>query len=118
MGKRRYAAPGFKGSNKSDSTPRQGDFHIEFIIHPGWQDTSKDALEYAMHAIDHLHMKGMIVAKAYDYEPSLIDLLEKAGWQRTGEFLLLVKEHWLKAKKSRRLNFEYCHITGNCQTSH
>lgn len=82
------------------------DFHIEFIIHPGWQDTSKDALEYAMHAIDHLHMKGMIVAKAYDYEPSLIDLLEKAGWQRTGEFLLLVKEHWLKAKKSRRLNFD------------
>ncbi len=80
-----------------------GDFHIEFIIHPGWQDTGKEALDYAMQAINRLHMKGMIVAKAYDYEPSLIDLLEKAGWQRAGEFLLLVKEHWLKVKKSRSI---------------
>jgi hypothetical protein len=85
---------------------RQGDFHIEFIIHPGWQDTSTYAFEYAMQAIVRLHMRGIIVAKAYDYEPSLTDLFNKAGWQRTGEFLLLVKEHWLKVKKPHSLKFE------------
>jgi len=85
---------------------RQGDFHIEFIIHPGWQNMSTDAFEYAMVSIARLNMKGILVAKAYDYEPSLTDLFAKANWQRTGEFLLLVKEHWLKVKKTRALKFE------------
>ena len=58
---------------------RQGDFHIEFIIHPGWQDIAGDAFQFAMQAIGRLQMKGVITAKLYDYEPSLTELFEKAG---------------------------------------
>ncbi len=81
------------------STHRAGDFHVDFIIHPGWQHLAKEAVSYAMQAIERLKMKGMIIAKSYDYQAVAGEVLEELGWQKQGEFLLMVKEHWLRAKK-------------------
>jgi len=81
------------------SSHRQGDFHIEFVIHPGWQHMAKEAVGYAMQAIDRLGMAGMVMTKVYDYQAGTAEALEQLGWQKHGEFLLMVKEHWLRAKK-------------------
>ncbi len=84
---------------------RQGDFHFEFIVHPGWQHMAEDIIHYALLAISHFNMKGIIMAKVYEYQTEIGKPLQAAGWERHGEFLLLVKEHWLKVKKSRTLKF-------------
>jgi len=81
------------------TTHSPGDFHLEFIIHPGWQHMAKEAVKYAMVAIKRLHMEGVIMTKIYDYQAGVAEALEESSWQRHGEFLLLVKEHWLRAKK-------------------
>ncbi len=81
------------------TTHRTGDFHVEFIVHPGWQNMAKEAVNYAMQAIKTLGMEGVIIAKAYDFQAATGEALQELNWQRNGEFVLLVKEHWLRIKK-------------------
>lgn len=76
-----------------------GDYHLQFVIHPGWQHLISDTVSFAKYAIKNLQIKGVIFNKVYDYQGALGQELESAGWQRQGEFLLMVKEHWLRAKK-------------------
>jgi ribosomal protein S18 acetylase RimI-like enzyme len=78
---------------------RPGDYHFEFVIHPGWQHMADEAVNFVKEALNCLHIKGMIVTKIYDYQAPIGQALEAARWESQGEFLLLVKEHWLRAKK-------------------
>ncbi len=81
------------------TTHRPGDFHFEFVIHPGWQHMANDTVGFVKQAIKQLHIEGIVLTKIYDYQVSTGQALETLGWQRHGEFLLMVKEHWLKSKK-------------------
>ena len=51
-------------------------------------------------------MKGMVTVKAYDYQPEVVEALEKAGLERVGEFALLTRDYWLRAKTPKRLSLE------------
>jgi hypothetical protein len=51
-------------------------------------------------------MKGMLLAKAYDYQPSVGKALAAAKMGKEGEFFLMAREHWLRAKKPRSLKIE------------
>jgi GNAT superfamily N-acetyltransferase len=78
---------------------RPGDFHFEFVIHPGWQHMACEAVSFVKQIINDFHIEGIILTKIYDYQAVIGETLETIGWQRHGEFLLMVKEHWLRAKK-------------------
>jgi RimJ/RimL family protein N-acetyltransferase len=80
---------------------RAFDYHLEFCIHPGWSHMAKEAVAFVLTTINELGMKGSITVRAYDYQSGLAEALEENGLKRQGEFFLMVREHWLRAKKPR-----------------
>jgi ribosomal protein S18 acetylase RimI-like enzyme len=85
---------------------REGDYHMEFAVHPGWSHMAKDTVAYALNMANRLGMKGIILAKAYDYQPVVGEALEEAAMEREGEFFLMAREHWLRAKTPRTLKLD------------
>jgi RimJ/RimL family protein N-acetyltransferase len=86
---------------------REGDYHLEFAVHPGWTHTAKDLVNFVLAIMRRAGMKGMVIAKAYDYQSSVIEALEAAGLERAGHFSLLTRDHWLRAKSPpRKLSLE------------
>ncbi len=85
---------------------REGDYHVEFAVHPGWKHMSNLTVSYVLEAIGKLGMKGIVMAKAYDYQTEIGAALEAANLEREGEFVLMTREHWLRAKKPRSLKIE------------
>lgn len=85
---------------------QEGDFHLEFAVHPGWLHMADELVGFVLSMMKRAGMKGVVVAKAYDYQPAVVDALEKAGLERTGSFSLLAREHWLRAKQPRALKLD------------
>lgn len=86
---------------------REGDYHLEFAVHPGWAHTSRDLVNFVLSIMRRAGMKGMVIAKAYDYQNSVIEALEEAGLERAGDFSLLTRDHWLRAKSPpKKLSLE------------
>lgn len=85
---------------------REGDYHLEFAVHPGWTQMAPVAVNYVLNIMRRAGMKGMIVAKAFDYQPAVVAALEEAGLERLGSFSLLAREHWVRAKKPRAIKLD------------
>jgi len=76
----------------------EGDYHLEFAVHPGWSHTAKDLVHFVLSIMRRAGMKGMVIAKAYDYQGPVVEALEDAGLVRVGNFSLMARDHWLRAK--------------------
>ncbi len=85
---------------------QEGDYHLEFAVHPGWTHLAAQILNYALTMMRKAGMQGMIMIKAYDYQPSVVEALNFAQLDKVGSFSLLAREHWLRAKQPRRLRIE------------
>ena len=85
---------------------REGDYHLEFTVHPGWKQVAPQAVSFVLYSIARFGMRGMVIAKAYDYQAPVGEALQEAGIERLGEFFLMTREHWLRAKKPRSLKLE------------
>lgn len=85
---------------------REGDYHLEFAVHPGFIHTASDIINFVLSIMRRAGMKGMVTVKAYDYQPEVVEALEKAGLERVGEFALLTRDYWLRAKTPKRLSLE------------
>jgi len=85
---------------------REGDYHLEFAVHPGWSHQANDTVAFALNLANRSSMKGMLLAKAYDYQPSVGKVLAAAKMRKEGEFFLMAREHWLRAKKPRSVKIE------------
>ncbi len=86
---------------------REGDYHLEFAVHPGWAHTARDLVYFVLSIMRRAGMKGMVIAKAYDFQNSVIEALEEAGLERAGHFSLLTRDHWLRAKSPpKKLSLE------------
>lgn len=85
---------------------REGDYHLEFAVHPGWKQVAPETIAFALHAVNRFSMRGTVMAKAYDYQPYVAEALQAANVQKVGEFFLMTREHWLRAKKPRSLKLE------------
>ncbi len=81
---------------------REGDYHLEFMVNPGWSHMTDEVVDFALSFMKKAGMRGMVVLKAFDYQRDLIAALEKKGLERQGDFCLLAREHWSRAKKRRR----------------
>jgi hypothetical protein len=81
---------------------REGDYHLEFAVHPGWAHTAGDLVNFVLSIMRRAGMRGMVIAKAYDYQGAVTTALEEAGLERVGQFSLLARDHWLRAKSPKR----------------
>lgn len=81
---------------------REGDYHLEFAVHPGWTHTAGDLVNFVLSIMRRAGMRGMVIAKAYDYQAAVTTALEEAGLERVGQFSLLARDHWLRAKSPKR----------------
>lgn len=85
---------------------QEGDYHLEFAVHPGWLHMADEIVAFTLGMMKRAGMRGVITAKAYDYQPAVVEAIEKAGLERTGFFSLLAREHWQRAKKPRALKLK------------
>lgn len=85
---------------------REGDYHLEFAVHPGFAHTAPDMINFVLSIMRRAGMKGMVVVKAYDFQKSVVEALEAAGLERLGDFSLLTRDYWMRAKKPRKLSLE------------
>jgi GNAT superfamily N-acetyltransferase len=82
----------------------EGDYHLEFAVHPGWTHTAKDLVNFVLSIMRRAGMKGMVIAKAYDYQGPVVGALEEAGLVRVGNFSLMARDHWLRAKTPKPIS--------------
>jgi GNAT superfamily N-acetyltransferase len=80
---------------------REGDFHLEFAVHPGWAHTAEDTINFTLGIMRRLNMRGVISIKGFDYQPHVVKAIEKLGLERTGTFSLMARDHWVRAKQKR-----------------
>lgn len=80
---------------------REGDYHLEFMVHPGWKHLASDVVDFVLSFMKRAGMKGVVVTKVYDYQQEVREAVEKAGLERMGGFTLLAREHWQRAKKGK-----------------
>ena len=85
---------------------QEGDFHLEFAVHPGWLHMAEELVSFVLNMMNQAGMKGMVVVKVFDYQPAIVEAVEKAGLERTGSYSLLAREHWVRAKKPRAIKLD------------
>jgi len=86
---------------------QEGDYHLDFIVHPAWKHLAKEAVAFALVTMGRLGMNGVVTAKAYDFQPDVGEALSATHLEKDGEFFLMTREHWLRAKKPRSLKIEH-----------
>ena len=84
----------------------EGDYHLEFAVHPGWSHTAKSLVNFVLAIMRRAGMKGMVIAKAYDYQGAVVEALEEAGLERVGNFSLMARDHWLRAKTPKPISLK------------
>jgi hypothetical protein len=85
---------------------REGDYHLEFFVHPGWAHMAPEVVEFVLTFMKRAGMKGMVVTKVYDFQKEVREAVEAAGLERMGSFTLLAREHWQRAKKPKNAMLE------------
>lgn len=80
---------------------REGDFHLEFAVHPGWAHTAEDTILFTLGIMRRLNMRGVISIKGFDFQAHVVKAIEKLGLERTGTFSLMARDHWVRAKQKR-----------------
>lgn len=85
---------------------QEGDFHLEFAVHPGWLHMADEIVLFTLAMMKRAGMRGVINVKAYDYQPAVVEAIEKVGLERTGSFSLLAREHWMRSKQPRTLRLD------------
>jgi GNAT superfamily N-acetyltransferase len=85
---------------------REGDYHLDFAVHPGYSHTASDLVRFVLSIMKQAGMKGMVMAKAYDYQANVTEALKECGLEEVGNFSLLARDHWLRAKHPKTLRLD------------
>lgn len=84
----------------------QGNFYVETFVNPGYSHMTAEIINYVLSTMKKAKMKGTIVFKAHDFQKILNKELEDLEFERVGSFLLMTREHWQRAKKSKKLKLD------------
>ncbi|MFN8655702.1 MAG: GNAT family N-acetyltransferase [Candidatus Obscuribacterales bacterium] len=77
-------------------------YRLEFAVHPGWKHLAADLVNFAVMQLQKPEYPDLpIWAKVCDFEPEVDEAVQAVGFERTGEFFLLSREHWTRAKHPR-----------------
>lgn len=85
---------------------KESDFHLEFAVHPGWSHLAPDVVSFAVNELAMSNQQILISAKTYDFQPLLDDVLKDHGFVHSGDFSLLAREHWVRAKNPSKLKID------------
>jgi GNAT superfamily N-acetyltransferase len=77
-------------------------YRLEFAVHPGWKHLAADLVNFAVTQLQKPEYPDLpIWVKVCDFEPEVDEAVQAVGFERTGEFFLLSREHWTRAKHPR-----------------
>lgn len=77
-------------------------YKLEFAVHPGWKHITDELVKFAVAQI-RLNMPQMpIWARVYDFHSEIHESLQAKGFERVGDYFLLTREHWQRAKRLKR----------------
>ncbi|HEY9870071.1 MAG TPA: GNAT family N-acetyltransferase [Candidatus Obscuribacterales bacterium] len=85
---------------------REGDYHLEFAVHPGWTDLADSLVAFALDRLRTASGSSYVSARVFDFQPAVSEALQAHGMERAGEFCLLAREHWVRAKQPSKLRLE------------
>lgn len=74
-------------------------YRLDFAVHPGWRHLSADLVNFAVNSLLSGAPKAPVWARVYDFQSEIQEALRQANFQATGEYFLLAREHWLRAKR-------------------
>jgi len=86
---------------KVTAEPQSG-YKLEMAVHPGWKEQDEDLLAFTLSRLLNDAPKAPIWAKVYDFQAELQQTMESMGFERSGEAFLLLREHWQRARKSKK----------------
>jgi L-amino acid N-acyltransferase YncA len=82
-------------------------YRLEFTIHPGYKQLAGDLVNFALGELINNDVPELpIWARVFDFEPEVDEAVRQVGFERTGEFFLLSREHWTRAKHPRMRKVE------------
>lgn len=91
----------FSSASKVLANPEFG-YKLEFAVHPGWKHMEEPVLQYTMTKLLNEAPRAPIWAKLFDFQGEMHELMVNAGFERTGEAFLLLREHWQRSRKPGR----------------
>jgi GNAT superfamily N-acetyltransferase len=91
------------GAVRITAQPQLG-YRLDLAIHPGWRQVSHDILQHAINNLLTDVPRQPIWVRLFDFQSDAQQILVDRGFERMGDFFLLSREHWQRAKypKKRR----------------
>ena len=81
-------------------------YRLDMAIHPGWRHLAGGLLNHAINTLLSNVPKMPIWARVYDFQAEVHNVLQARGFERTGDFFLLSREHWQRAKHPKKRKVE------------
>jgi ribosomal protein S18 acetylase RimI-like enzyme len=86
---------------KVTARPGMG-YKVEFAIHPGYKHLTNELVNFTVSNI-RAHMPQLpIWVRVYDFHPEVHEAVKKLGFERSGDYFLVTREHWQRAKRLKR----------------
>lgn len=86
---------------------RDGEFQMEFAVHPGHSsiapDLSSELVNFALHTVSQMNMPVFVSVRIFEFQNSIHEALKSTTLTRSRTYCLLVKEQWIRAKYPKRL---------------
>lgn len=81
-------------------------YRLDLAVHPGWRHLSSALLNQAINSLLTNVPRQPIWVRLYDFQTEAEQTLVQRGFERMGDFFLLSREHWQRAKypKKRRVD--------------
>jgi ribosomal protein S18 acetylase RimI-like enzyme len=77
-------------------------YKLEFAVHPGWKHLTQDLVNFAVQQLQTNMPQMPVWARVYDFHPDVHEAVKAKGFERMGDYFLLTREHWQRAKRPKR----------------
>lgn len=86
---------------KVTATPGIG-YKVEFAVHPGWKHLTEELVNFTVAKLRSNMPQMPIWVRVYDFHTGTHEAVKKLGFERMGDYFLLTREHWQRAKRAKR----------------
>jgi N-acetylglutamate synthase-like GNAT family acetyltransferase len=77
-------------------------YRVDLAIHPGWQHLTSTIVNGTINALVESKPQMPIWMRVYDFQTDVHGILKERGFERMGDFFLLSREHWQRAKYPKK----------------
>lgn len=92
---------GIPAAAKISATPDIG-YKVEFAVHPGWKHLTNELVNSTISALRAGTPHLPIWVRVYDFHGEVHEAVKQLGFERMGDYFLLTREHWQRAKRAKR----------------